>query len=208
MKPIHRPFSKTIFKVALLAVLLFSFSCSQDSSPEDLNPVYAKVKKSRPIKANLDFIFDYQNTAPQNIVLCPGTPEPPPGQNPIALFQTIVSGNMSHLGNLQPGFEFDDANNVPLSGSYLIPKSCDATTTFPTLVTTYTSVYVAANGDELHALEEVFINFATGTFEGTAVVQKDEGSGRFTNATGTWKLINGTFDPVGASWEIAGEITY
>lgn len=208
MKPIHQPFSKTIFKVALLAVLLFSFSCSQDSSTEDLNAVYAKGKKSRPIKANLDFIFDYQNTAPQNIVPCPGTPPPPPGQNPIALFQTIVSGNMSHLGNLQPGFEFDDANNVPLSGSYLIPQSCDATTTFPTLVTTYTSVYVAANGDELHALEEVFINFATGTFEGTAVVQEGEGSGRFTNATGTWNLINGTFDPVGASWEIAGEITY
>lgn len=208
MKPIHQPFSKTIFKVALLAVLLFSFSCSQDSSTEDLNAVYAKGKKSRPIKANLDFIFDYQNTAPQNIVPCPGTPTPPPGQNPIALFQTIVSGNMAHLGNLQPGFEFDDDNNVPLSGSYLIPQSCDATATFPTLVTTYTSVYVAANGDELHALEEVFINFATGTFEGTAVVQEGEGSGRFTNATGTWNLINGTFDPVGASWEIAGEITY
>ncbi len=72
----------------------------------------------------------------------------------IALFKTIVSGKMSHLGNLQPGFEFNEDDNEPISGSWFIPVSC-----YPlnqtTINTVYRSVYVAANGDELHAVEEV-----------------------------------------------------
>ena len=194
--------------------LLLAFSCTQDTAPEDLGSetlkaIEARVEVFRPMKAQLDFLFDYDNTAEANIVPCPGTPPPgtiPTLPNGIALFQTIVSGNMTHLGNLQPGAEFDDFKNEPISGSYLIPQSCDAVDTFPLVYTTYASVYVAANGDELYALEEVVINFATGTFEGLAIIQ--DGEGRFEGASGEWELKNGTFDGVGASWEIEGEITY
>lgn len=211
MKTINHLLPRIVVGVTLGGFLMTSYSCVQENASADnwdapeLNAVYAKGKKARPIKAQLDFVFDFQNTALQNIVLCPGTPTPPPGQNPIALFQTIVSGNMSHLGNLQPGTEFDDGNNVPLSGSYLVPQTCDGAT-FPVLVTTYDSFYVAANGDMLYAQENVFINFATGTFQGTAIIQG--GTGRFSGATGSWDLIGGTFDGVGASWEISGEMTY
>ncbi|MDM9632680.1 hypothetical protein [Robiginitalea aurantiaca] len=217
MKTINSYLKNLFFGTSILAVLALAFSCTEDTASEDigseeLNAVSIKGKKARPIKAQLDFLFDYENTAPANIVPCPGTPPPgtiPELPNGFALFQTIVSGNMAHLGNLQPGSEFDDDKNEPISGSYLIPQTCDAIGTFPFEVrTTYLSVYVAANGDELHALENVRINFATGTFEGEAEVQIHDGNGRFKNATGKWVLKNGTFDSVGASWEIEGEITY
>ena len=218
MKTTNQPFLKTTSGLALMAVLLFSLSCSTETSSVDLkgslelNGVYAKGKKARPIKAKLHFIFDYENMVGVNVVLCPGAFLPPLGANPVALFQTIVSGNMSHLGNLQPGSEFDDAANVPLVGSYLVPESCDGTS-FPTLETVYNAVYVAANGDELWATENVSITFMdarSGFFVGTSEVIG--GTGRFEGASGAWELKKGIFDALpggeGATWEIEGEITY
>lgn len=206
MKTSTHSFLKAVGTMALVGVLLLFSSCTEEIASENLHAVEAKGKKARPLKAQVNFVFDFQNTAPQNIVPCPGTPPPAEGENPIALFQTVVSGNMSHLGNLQPGTAFDDENNIPLSGSYLVPQSCDATTTFPVLVSNYSSFYVAANGDTLYASEDVWIDFSTGTFMGTAVIMG--GTGRFADASGSWELTNGTFDGVGASWEIIGEITY
>jgi hypothetical protein len=218
MKTIKSLCPNRFIGIAVAALLLISYSCSTETSSVDLkgslelNGVYAKGKKARPIEAKLHFMFDYENTAGVNIVPCPGAPAQSPGANPVALFQTIVSGNMSHLGNLQPGSEFDDAANVPLVGSYLVPESCDGTS-FPTLETVYNAVYVAANGDELWATENVSITFMdarSGFFVGTSEVVG--GTGRFEGASGAWELKNGIFDALpggeGASWEIEGEITY
>ena len=156
-------------------------------------------------KAKLNFDFDYSN--PTNIVPCI------PIQG-VALFKTIVSGKMSHLGNLQPGLEFNEDDNEPISGSWFIPVSCtpkDQTT----INTVYRSVYVAANGDELHAVEEVTLTFTSprgGTFQGTSTVNGADSTGRFKDASGSWNSVNGVFDALpggdGASWEIEGEITY
>ena len=209
MKSINHFISKSLFGPGMLAVLLLAFSCTQDTASEnlgseELNAVSVKGKKARPIKARLDFLFDYSNNI--NTVECvPG----------VYLFKTIVSGNMSHLGNLQPGLEFDEDTNEPISGSYFIPVSCQIVSPPPALVleTEYKSVYVAANGDELHAIENVFLTFTserTGTFAGTGTIEG--GTGRFQNASGTWESKNGVFDATiegnSASWEIEGEITY
>ncbi|MGB5316456.1 MAG: hypothetical protein WBN56_10685 [Robiginitalea sp.] len=211
MKPINLYLKNVLFRTSLLAIFILAFSCSQDTSSGDLdgaetlNAVEARAGKTRPIKGQLDFSFDYSNDL--NIVSC-GVPG-------VALFKTIVSGNMSHLGNLQPGSEFDEVLNEPVIGSYLIPISCQIVAPPPAVVlnAVYRSVYVAANGDELHATENVLLTFMSeraGTFVGTVTI--DGGTGRFKDATGTWNTNNGIFDASvegnTASWEIEGEISY
>ena len=215
MKPINRYLKNALFGTSLLAIFVLAFSCSQDTSSGDLDgaetlkAVEAKAQKTRPIKGQLNFSFDYSNNL--NIVSC-GVPD-------VALFKTIVSGNMSHLGNLQPGSEFDEDKNEAVIGSYLIPVSCAIAATPPPVVleTEFRSVYVAANGDKLYAMEKVTLTFnpddpevRTGTFEGTATIYG--GTGRFTYATGNWVMKNGVFDATvegnTASWEIEGVITY
>ena len=211
MKPIKHFISKSLFGTGIIAVLLVAFSCTEDIASEDLgseelNAVSLKGKKARPIKAKLEFLFDYSNNI--NTVECvPG----------VALFKTVVSGNMSHLGNLQPGLEFDEDTNEPINGSYFIPVSCQLASPPPALVleTEYRSVYVAANGDELHATELVTLTFMgerVGTFSGTGTINGDQSTGRFKDASGSWVISNGLFDASiegnSASWEMEGEITY
>ncbi len=202
---------KSFLGMAFAALLLLSYSCVPDSSSEDVNgdaalkAVEAKGKKARPIKAQLNFDFDFVNTPPGDITLCTGG-------LPIPLFQSLISGNVSHLGKLQPGQSFEDLTR---EGSLLIPESCDSTG-FPNSVnsieTVYSGVYVAANGDELYTIERVTISFTSlpdtsvGTFSGIGEVIG--GSGRFADAEGTWELIGGTFASGSASWEMEGEITY
>ena len=210
MKPINHFVTKSLFGAGILAVLLLAFSCTQDTASEDigseeLNAVSIKGKKARPIKAKLEFLFDYANTAPGDIVDCGGG---------VLLFRNLISGNMSHLGILEPG----QSDSESSSGSYFMPVSCEITAFPPALVveTVYTAVYVAANGDELHTEENVTLYFnpdnRTGTFIGTARIDKGKSTGRFQNASGSWNSVNGVFDALpdgdGASWEIEGEITY
>lgn len=211
MKTINHLFSKALTLGAMLAIFLLALSCSQDTSSEaieggeELNAVTAKGKKARPIKAQLDFTFDYSNQI--NIVPCV------PAQG-VFLFKTIVSGNVSHLGNLQPGIEFNEGTNEPISGSWFVPVSC--TPKGPTTIEAeYRSVYVAANGDELHATEVVTLTFTgdrVGTFVGTGTINGQLSTGRFKFASGMWEAINGVFDATiegnSASWEIDGTISY
>lgn len=211
MKPINRYLKNALFRTTLLAIFVLAFSCSQDTSSGDLDgaetlkAVEAKAEKTRPIKGQMDFSFDYSNN--RNIVSC-GVPG-------VALFKTIVSGNMSHLGNIQPGSEFDEDENEAVIGSYLIPVSCAIAAPPPAVVlnTEYRSVYVAANGDKLYATENVTLTFQSeraGTFVGTVTI--DGGTGRFEGASGYWVSNNGIFDASvegnSASWEIVGEISY
>jgi hypothetical protein len=211
MKTIKQILSRIVPGVALGGFLMFSYSCTQDSAAADiggapeLNAVYAKGKKARPIKAQLDFAFDFVNTPVADIETCAGGP-------PITLFNSLIQGNLSHLGILLPGQSFPEAENLPVSGSYLTPVSCNSGT-FPTLESVYNGVYVAANGDELYTEESVAItftnppaDFTVGTFEGTAEVIG--GTGRFEGASGQWALIGGTFGDGIANWEVSGEITY
>ena len=215
MKTLKSNFKSVFLKTSLLSFVLLAFSCSQDTSSEDLNgaeslkAVEGKAQATRPIKAQLEFQFDYDYTPPTSIVLC-GLGFPPEGP---ALFQTLVSGNMSHLGRLEPGMSGD---GIPLSGSHFMPVSCSADVSQGLVLTTvYRSVYVAANGDELHATERVIITFTeerSGTFEGTGEVNGADSTGRFAGASGGWDFMNGIFDALpggaGASWTMEGEITY
>ena len=209
MKPIKHFISKSLFGTGILAVLLLAFSCTEDTSSEELKgtetlkAVEAKAEATRPIKGRLDFIFDYSNDI-NRLECVPG----------VFLYKTIVSGNMSNLGNLKPGNEFDEGANEPISGSWFIPITCTPTGPF-TIDTEYRSVYVAANGDELHATEEVSLTFTgdrVGFFVGRGTINGDLSTGRFKYASGEWETINGVFDatPEGnsATWEIEGEITY
>jgi hypothetical protein len=213
MRTVNQYLKNAFFRPILLALILMAFSCTQDTMTGDLDEAEtlkateARATAARPIKAQLDFLFDYVNTPPESIIACGLGPEGP------RLFQTLVSGNMSHLGKLEPGLSGD---GIPLSGSYFMPVSCSASFTPGLVLTTeYTSVYIAANGDELHAIEYVTITFAdanTGTFEGMTEVNGTDSTGRFAGAEGGWELKNGTFNAeppgAGASWEIRGSITY
>lgn len=208
MKTNKTHFLKPFWSFAIAALFFISYSCIPDTSSEDthgddaLNAVSAKSETLRPIKAQMNFVFDFNNTLPTNIVTCVAGP-------PVPIGQSLMSGNVSHLGNLQPGESFPDYNIV---GSYLTPISCNSTN-FPVLETVYKGVYIAANGDELHTEESVFITFtdlpstSTGIFSGTGKAVNG-GTGRFANASGSWELIGGTFANGAASWEMEGVITY
>ncbi len=110
------------FGTSILAVLALAFSCTQDTSSEnldgaqELNAVEAKANVTRPIKAQLDFDFDYSN--PTNIVPCIHD------TMDVALFKTIVSGKMSHLGSFQPGSESMRTTMNLLAVDGLIPATC------------------------------------------------------------------------------------
>lgn len=140
--------------MSILAVFVLASSCTQGISPEnldgfeELNTVQARANVMRPIKEHLEFLFDYANTAPEDRADCGGV---------VLLFRNLISGNMSHLGILEPG----QSNIGSSSGSYLIPLNCNITAFPPALVveTVYTAVYVASNGDELHTEENVTLYF-------------------------------------------------
>ncbi len=94
MKPIHQPFSKTIFKVALLAVLLFSFSCSNEAvedPAEGLSAVNASAnKKTNPKERPWKIASAGTYGADFNL----------PGCGPLLPLKIEGSGKASHVGNL------------------------------------------------------------------------------------------------------------
>ena len=211
---------KVIFKLAMLALIVMAVSCSQETvldpaqnGAENLNAQAAKGKKARPIKAKL-FNFADPNQTEGNLLLCAlGFP----------LTRNIINGNMSHLGKLQPGSDFDEDEGVPISGSYGVPTSCIPNADLSSLTTEFDVYYVAANGDRFVTKEFVTIDFnlddfpdySVGTFTNTLYVNGDpipitivSGTGRFEGATGELFFVDAVFGPGGTTWELVGEITY
>lgn len=211
---------KSMLKLAMLALLMVAFSCSQETvldseldGTENLNAETAKGKKARPIKASL-FNFPDPNQTEGDLLLCaPGFP----------LTRNVIGGNMSHLGKLQQGAQFDELAMEPISGSFGVPTVCNPNEELTSLATEFTVYYVAANGDQFVTKEFVTIDFnlddfpdySVGTFTNTLdefgnpiPIEIVSGTGRFEGASGELYFVDAVFGPMGTTWDLVGEITY
>lgn len=223
MKTIKLHCPKRFFGMAVAALLLISYSCSPEGTASDyndrpeLNAVNAKGKKTRPIKATL---FNFADPNEQEPLICN------PQEFLFPLTRNLISGQMSHLGNLQPGVS-DEFTGEVVSGSLGIPTSCEINlATFRELIAVYEVTYVAANGDKLVTEGSVSIlfpnstasgdiDYSTGTFTNTLDSDGNpmperiiSGTGRFEKAEGDFFFMNASFGPEGSFWELVGEITY
>lgn len=202
--------AKSLTWIGILVILLLSNSCTQDSistdfgdGPEiyngsDINAVYAKGKKARPIRGDISFVLDTSNGP---VLQC----------GPIPFFPGLVSGNVTHLGKLQPGQSPE--GDKPISGSYTIPEVCDISG-FPEVKVEYSGVFVAANGDQLRLRTMTTLTFdlplptdapPSGTATGTGTY--DGGDGRFEGASGT-NTFTGSFGGGSVQVVSEGDITY
>jgi len=221
MKTINYYLLKALYGVSILAMFLLAYSCSQETvldpaqnGAENLNARAAKGKKARPIKATL-FNFADPNQTEGDLLFCaPGFP----------LTRNILGGNISHLGKLQQGAEFNETDMEPIVGSFGVPTKCTPTNVnLSSLETEYTVYYIAANGDRFVTKEYVTIDFnldefpdySVGTFTNTLDGNGDpmpivivSGTGRFEGATGQLYFVGATFGPEGTTWELVGEIIY
>lgn len=221
MKTINHYLSKILLGSSMLAIIFIAFSCTQEpvmdslqNNAENLSSQAAKGKKARPIKASL-FNFADPNQSPEDLVMC--APEFP-------LTRNIIGGNMSHLGKLQQGLEYDENAMEPISGSFGVPTICTPTDPFASsLETEFFVYYVAANGDRFVTKEYVTIEFnladfpdySVGTFTNTLDINGDpipiviiSGTGRFEDATGELFFVDAFFSPEGTTWDLVGSITY
>jgi len=212
MKTINYYIAKSLTGTGILVFLLMAFSCTQESistdfgnGPEiyegsEMNAVYAKGMKARPIKGDVSFVLDSSNPP---VLQCDFGP-------PIPLFSGLVSGNVSHLGKLQPGQSPE--GDEPISGSYITPKLCDSSG-FPTVIVEYYGVNVAANGDQLKFRSVTTLQFdpiqPDGSTSGTAIAtgEYDGGDGRFVGASGTF-IGAGSFSEGKVQLELEGTIIY
>jgi len=212
MKTINYYIAKSLTGTGILVFLLMAFSCTQESistdfgnGPEiyegsEMNAVYAKGMKARPIKGDVSFVLDSSNPP---VLQCDFGP-------PIPFFSGLVSGNVSHLGKLQPGQSPE--GDEPISGSYVTPEVCDSSG-FPTVIVEYYGVNVAANGDQLKFRTVTTLQFdpiqPDGSTSGTATAtgEYDGGDGRFDGARGTFELT-GSFGEGKVQLELEGEIIY
>ncbi|MBT8178601.1 MAG: hypothetical protein KJN96_07805 [Eudoraea sp.] len=206
---------KTIFKLALAAMILFTFSCSPDTvleSQENLEAVNAKAKKAK--KATRAWRGKFSNVADltQSIVACE------PVSEGVVLTTNVISGNMTHLGKIQ-------------EGSFGRPQDGTCFLTGPNSVRVIYNVnYIGAHGDQITTEEDVTIildfdadpNGFVGTFENTKdgngnpiPIKIIDGTGRFEGATGELLFKDASFGPsasgdgtVISTWRLIGEITY
>ena len=212
MKTTNKNKLKILFKLALLALFVISVSCTSESAidpVEELNAVNAKSENAA--KATRAWWGKFTNAADLSIPLVSCIPDV--GFN---LTTNIISGNMTHLGKIQPGsFGRPQAGTCFLTG----PNTADVI---------YNVNYIGAHGDMITTEEAVTItvDFAadptglTGTFENSRDAAGNiipikilSGTGRFEGATGELYFVNATFSPnpdgspttVG-DWELVGEL--
>jgi len=195
MKTINHYLSKVLLGVSVLAMILFAYSCSQETSldpTENLEAYSAKsdkgAKATRAIRAKLN------NDATTN-------PSLPPNEDcGFPLNANDIFGNMTHIGKIQPG-------------SYGIPTSCSFGGP-GVLITTYEVNYIGAHGDQIRTLENTTIicddptdpTCPTGSFEGT--IEIIGGTGRFEGATGNMVFVDARFVGPKSTWRVVGEIIY
>jgi len=213
MKPIDQSFSKTFFQLAIVAVLLFSFSCSPEAdmdAPENLKAVNAKSKKGK--KVTRAWRGKFSNVADQNQPIVACIPE----EAGVLLTTNIISGNMTHMGKIQPG-----SFGRPQEGT------CFLTSENSVRVIFYVN-YIGAHGDMITTVEDVTLILdleadpfgQVGTFENSRDTDGNlipitilEGTGRFEGAEGKLLFKDAVFSPgpdgtVLSTWELQGEITY
>lgn len=195
MKTINHYLSKVLLGVSMLVMLLFAYSCSQETSLDPTENLEAhSAKSNKGAKATRAIRGKINNDATTN-------PSIPPNMDcGFPLSANDIFGNMTHLGKIQPG-------------SYGIPTSC-AFGGPGILITTYEVNYIGAHGDEIRTLENTTIicddpndpTCPTGSFEGTIEIMG--GTGRFEGATGNMVFADARFVGSKSTWRVVGEITY
>lgn len=213
MKTIKPHFTRTILGIAIMGFLLIFYSCSQETvldPVEDLKAVNAKSKKGK--EATRAWRGKFSNVAnlDQPTISCA------PVEAEVVLTTNTISGNMTHLGKIQPG-----SFGRPQEGT------C-ALTSENTLNVIYYVNYIGAHGDMITTEEAVtiIIDFdadplgRVGSFENTKDADGNvipikilEGTGRFEGATGELLFKDAVFGPnvdgtIVSTWELVGTITY
>lgn len=212
MKTINHYLLKVLFGVGILAMFLLAYSCTQESSDDpavNFETVNAKSDKGK--KATRAWRGKFTNVADPSIPLVSCIPDV--GFN---LTTNIISGNMTHLGKIQPG-------------SFGRPQEGTCFVTGPnTAVAIFYVNYIGAHGDMITTVETVALtvdfeadpNGLVGTFDNARDADGNiipitilEGTGRFEGATGELYFVDATFAPganetVISSWGLQGEITY
>lgn len=197
---------KTIFKLLFTTVILMAISCSQESVTDltQENLTATDVKGKNATRAWRGKFTNVPDLNEPNISCVPEEAE-------VVLTTNIISGNMTHLGKIQPG-------------SFGRPQEGTCFLTGPnSLRSIYEVNYIGAHGDVITTTEDVtiIIDFdadpsgQTGTFENTKdddgniipIIIK-EGTGRFAGATGHLVFVDAVFGPDGSSWELVGKIMY
>jgi hypothetical protein len=198
MKTINHYLSKVLLGTSMLAMLLFAYSCSQETSldpTENLEAHSAKSNKAK--KATRAIRGKINNDADPSV-----TPVPcdDPSGLEIGLSTNFIYGNMTHLGKIQ-------------SGSFGRPIVCETFLAEGKIVSVYEVNYIGAHGDEIRTRENTTIifnpedpTFNTGTFEGA--IEIIGGTGRFEGATGNMVFVDASFIGSKSTWEVVGEITY
>ena len=196
-----------------LILLISVVSCIQEDANnpmENLETVNAKSNKAK--KSTRAWRGKFSNVADPNQPLVACVPE----EAGVALTTNIISGNMTHMGKIQPG-----SFGRPQEGT------CFLTSENSVRVIYYVN-YIGAHGDMITTVEDVtlIIDFEAdpfgqvGTFENSRDADGNiipikilEGTGRFEGATGELLFKNAVFSPgpggtVISTWELQGEITY
>lgn len=196
-----------------LILLISAISCTQETADdpvENLETVNAKSNKAK--KSTRAWRGKFSNVADLNQPLVACIPE----EAGVALTTNIISGNMTHMGKIQPG-----SFGRPQEGT------CFLTSENSVRVIFYVN-YIGAHGDMITTVEDVtlIIDFEAdplgqvGTFENSRDADGNiipikilEGTGRFEGATGELLFKDAVFSPgpngtVLSTWELEGEITY
>lgn len=199
---------KSITKLSLLTLIFLAFSCSTDTvvEPEDNLEILNAKSATRAWKGK------FSNVADLTMPLVGCIPE----DAGVALTTNIISGNMTHMGKIQPG-----SFGRPQDGTCFL-------TGVNSLNVIYHVNYIGAHGDMITTVEPVTIILdleadptgLTGIFENTRDASGNmipitilEGTGRFEGATGELYFKNAKFSPapngtVVSTWQLVGEITY
>ncbi len=172
MKPISQPFSKTLLGIAILAVFLFSFSCSPETdmnSLENLESVDASAKKEKENEKERPWKIKTAGTFGVDFTL--------PGCGPLLPLKIEGSGTASHVGNLDVVLTWCTPG-IGLPGNFIID-----------------GVITAANGDEIWFE-------STGEFRPFEIDYiVTGGSGRFEEAKGAFTLTQTDFEIIAVSPE-------
>ncbi|MBD0851169.1 hypothetical protein [Maribacter arenosus] len=198
MKTINHYLSKVLLGTSMLAMLLFAYSCSQETSLDPTESLEAhSAKSSKAKKATRAIRGKINNDADPSVAPVPC--DDPSGLE-IGLSTNFIYGNMTHLGKIQPG-------------SFGRPIVCETFLAEGKIVSVYEVNYIGAHGDEIRTRENTIIifnpedpTFNTGTFEGT--IEIIGGTGRFEGATGNMVFVDASFIGSKSTWEVVGEITY
>lgn len=191
MKTIKQIFAKSILGIAVVALFLFTTSCSQESVLEPIDNLEAHTLKSpNAKKATRAIRGKINNDATTSDI-------PPNMDCGFPLSANDIFGNMTHLGKIQP-----ESYGIPIFCEFAGPLS---------LNTVYLVNYIGAHGDEIQTREMVTITFDddtffTGSFDGD--IEIIGGTGRFEEATGHMVFVDARFEGSVSTWEVVGEITY